>query len=172
MAGKRMTAEERTNARPALQPGVTESFFRLIRLSLRRLLLSRACLCFTGPEKSALPASERHGNFKTRQTRLPGRGIQSSCAVTTETANPLEITTITRQNKTSRTSIRLVHQTVHLLVLTRPSVAGFNAPPDRACSAVLPGPAAGRRLRVLARSLWRSRSIHTGFHKGERIAGV
>jgi hypothetical protein len=131
MAGKRMTAAKRTNARLSSQPGGTESFIRLIRLSLGRLLLSRACLSFTGPEKSALPASERHGNFKTRQTRLPGRGIQTSCAVTTEAANPLEITTITRQNRTSRTSIRLVHQTVHLLVLTRPSVAGFNAPPDK-----------------------------------------
>ncbi len=45
-----MMAKEMKNARPQERPGVTESFSRLIRLSLGRLLLSRACFRFTGQE--------------------------------------------------------------------------------------------------------------------------
>lgn len=42
----------------------------------------------------------------------------------------LENRPVLRQNRTSQTSIPLLHNSVHLLVLTRPSAAGFNAPPD------------------------------------------
>jgi hypothetical protein len=51
---KRMMAQEKQNARPQNRPGATESFSRLIRLSLGRLLLSRACFRFTG-RKSVTP---------------------------------------------------------------------------------------------------------------------
>ena len=43
-----MLAAEVKDARRAVSPGATESFSRLIRLSLSRLLPSRACFRFTG----------------------------------------------------------------------------------------------------------------------------
>jgi len=50
MAVQKNDGERKENARPPERPGVTESFSRLIRLSLGRLLLSRACFRFTGQQ--------------------------------------------------------------------------------------------------------------------------
>jgi hypothetical protein len=59
-----MTLRSGKDARQPGPPGATESFSRLIRLSLGRLLLSRACFRFAGRESLPLECRNAWRNSK------------------------------------------------------------------------------------------------------------
>jgi hypothetical protein len=97
----------------------------------RQVAPQQSLLVFHRTAKSALRPKECRMKSKTRQTRLPGRRHSRS------TRNPsgqrrIPLKTGHSEHKIGSQPQLLgtLLQSVHLLVLTRPSVAGFNAPPD------------------------------------------
>lgn len=76
----------------------------------RQVAPQQSLLPFHRTPKCSLHLTGCHKNFKTRQTRLPGRGIQISSISYLKAAHTLEITTITRQKRISETSIRTRNQ--------------------------------------------------------------
>jgi len=92
-------------------------------LSLGGLLLSRARLRFARQPNHSLQPEPTHRNFKTRQTRPPAPGV----GITTK---PLANQGETGENKAKSPAVSSNYQSVHLPILTRPSVAGFEAPND------------------------------------------
>ena len=82
-------------------------------------------------EKVCRTESETNGEIQNPPNAPPGaRPLQLTARSVRTTASRLENTSILWQYRILQTSIPPVHQSVHLLVLTRPSMAGFNAPPD------------------------------------------
>jgi hypothetical protein len=66
-----MTLKRRKNARQPGPPGATESFSRLIRLSLGRLLPSRACFRFAG--RQSLPQESRDARRISKPAKRASR---------------------------------------------------------------------------------------------------
>ena len=95
----------------------------LIWLSLVGMLPSRAQLRFARQGKHSLWKPTLGEKFKTGQTRPPGRGWLRA-------GKPLANREQTVENGVKQFAPSLNRQSVHLPVLTRPTVAGFNAPND------------------------------------------
>jgi len=92
-------------------------------LSLVGLHLCRARLCFTRHAEHSTRERGLGQNLKTRQTRPPG-------PVWHQPGKTLAIPGKKGENRSQRDIPSHNQQLVPLLVLTRPFVAGFNAPND------------------------------------------
>ena len=97
----------------------------------RQVAPQQSLLPFRRTPESATGKPECQTHFKTRQTRLPGRKhLNPSSEGPRQRRSALKTDHFYGKTELHETSIPLLHHSVHLLVLTRPSLAGSNAPPD------------------------------------------
>ena len=130
MAGQKNDSESRKERPTAATAGRDGIILPPDPAIPRQVAPQQSLLPFHRTAKCAICSAECHEIFKTRQTRLPGPGsVNSPGTGRRNSVSPCNDVRFTaKQNNANQHSA--AKSNFHRLVLTRPSVAGFNAPPD------------------------------------------